>query len=59
MSIIGKWFWIDDDLIQIIGKQPTHPEGKIWTTITVNEEVKYYSDNDLKQANETVQIHTK
>ena len=49
--MIGECFRIDGELVQIIGKQPTHPEGKIWTAITTDNELRYFSDNDLKQTN--------
>ena len=53
--MIGKWVIIDGKPVQIIQKQPTHPEGKIWTAIALNEEVTYITDNDLKLANNAKQ----
>ena len=47
--MIGKYYRIAGELVQIIGKQPTHPEGKIWTAITEDHELRYFTNNDLKQ----------
>jgi len=54
--MIGKWVIIDGKPVQIIQKQPTHPEGKIWGVIDyLNNEVTYITDNDLKLANNAKQ----
>ena len=47
--MIGKCYRIAGELVEIIGKQPTHPEGKIWTAITEDNELRYFTNNDLKQ----------
>ena len=47
--MIGNSYRITGELVEIIGKQPTHPEGKIWTAITEDNELRYFTNNDLKQ----------
>lgn len=48
--MIGKWVMVDGKEVQVVMREPTHPEGKIWTTITEDNQVFNYSDNDLNKA---------
>jgi hypothetical protein len=55
--MIGEWLTVDGVVVQVIMKEPTHPEGLIWAAISKEDKLYHLSNNDLNNALHDKQIH--